>query len=138
MHTKRCGQPSDFLSRHPSKDSSHQFADIAEAYVNFITAHSLPKAISLKDIQQATANDSTLQKLTKMISNNDWMLKDEDNMSEEEKAELNHFAKVKEELTLADNVILKGTRIVVPKSLRDRTLALAHQGHQGITKAIKV
>ena len=134
MHTKGVDNPSDFLSRHPSKDSSHQFADIAEAYVNFITAHSLPKAISLEDIQQATANDSILQKLTKMISNDAWMLKDEDNMSEEEKAELNHFTKVKEELTLADNVILKGTRIVVPKSLRDRTLALAHQGHQGIVK----
>ena len=60
MHTKGVDNPSDFLSQHPSKDSSHQFADIAEAYVNIITAHSLPKAILLEDIQQATANDSTL------------------------------------------------------------------------------
>lgn len=135
VHTKGVDNPSDFLSRHPSKDSSHQFADIAEAYVNFITTHSLPKAISLADIQKATENDPILQKLMEMICNNNWKQKDTDNtLSNEEKAELNQFIKVKEELTLAKNVILRGTRIVVPKSLRDRTLALAHQGHQGIVK----
>lgn len=51
-------------------------------------------------------------------------------------AELRLFSRVQEELTVneADDLILRGTRIVIPSALRQRTLALAHEGHQGIVK----
>ena len=31
-------------------------------------------------------------------------------------------------------LVLRGTRIVVPKALRGEVLRLAHEGHQGIVK----
>ena len=31
-------------------------------------------------------------------------------------------------------VVVRGHRIVMPQTSRDRTLALAHQGHQGVIK----
>ena len=45
------------------------------------------------------------------------------------------FNQVRDELTVseADDLILKGTRIVIPSELHQRALALAH-GHQGIVK----
>ena len=50
--------------------------------------------------------------------------------------ELKHFSKIKEELTVNDtgDLILRRNRIVIPKALRKQTLALAHEGHQGIVK----
>ncbi len=33
-----------------------------------------------------------------------------------------------------EDIVLRDTRIVIPKSLRTRTVELAHEGHQGIVK----
>ena len=32
------------------------------------------------------------------------------------------------------NIILRGTRIVIPSGLRKRAMELAHEGHQGLVK----
>ena len=44
------------------------------------------------------------------------------------------YAQVKDELCVYGELLLRGTRIVVPKLLRDRVVRLAHEGHQGIVK----
>ena len=41
---------------------------------------------------------------------------------------------VKDELCVLIKLVLRGTRIVVPKALRGEVLCLAHKGHQGIVK----
>ena len=41
---------------------------------------------------------------------------------------------VRNELTYIGHVILRGTRIVVPTSLRKRVTELAHEDHLGIVK----
>ena len=41
---------------------------------------------------------------------------------------------VRNELTYIGQVILRGTRIVIPNILRKRVLELAHEGHQGVVK----
>ena len=41
---------------------------------------------------------------------------------------------MRNELTFNGHVILWGTRIVVPQSLRNRVASLAHEGHQGVVK----
>ncbi|KAK0144487.1 hypothetical protein N1851_017148 [Merluccius polli] len=49
---------------------------------------------------------------------------------------LKKFRQISGELTvsLSDDIILRGTRIVIPASLEQRVLQLAHEGHQGIIK----
>ena len=39
---------------------------------------------------------------------------------------------MKEELCAIGKVVLRGTRIVIPQSLRQQVLAIAHEGHVGI------
>ena len=46
--------------------------------------------------------------------------------------DLQRFAKVRDELSASQGLLLRGTRIVMPKCLRHQTLSLAHEGHQGI------
>ncbi len=63
-YTQGLDNPSDFLSRHlpvNATSESQHFQSIAEKYVCFLTQHSVPKAMTLPEIQQATTADPTLQ-----------------------------------------------------------------------------
>ena len=90
--------------------------------------------MSLDEIKQATKLDKTLQKLIELIGTNKWA--DDSFPAEVNIAELRLFSQVCDELTVseADDIILKGTRIVIPSELCQRALTLAHEGHQGIVK----
>ena len=44
------------------------------------------------------------------------------------------FLRCREELTVIDDVILRGGRVLVPEKLRTRLVELAHEGHQGIVR----
>ena len=53
VHTKGIDNPSDFLSRHPSQYTTPQQEQMATRYVNFISSHAVPKAMSLSEIEEA-------------------------------------------------------------------------------------
>ena len=42
------------------------------------------------------------------------------------------FLPVKNELSSIGHLVLRGTRIVIPKTLREKILKLGHEGHPGI------
>ena len=50
--------------------------------------------------------------------------------------ELQAFQHVKVELTVntQENIILCGSRIIIPTALQERAIAIAHGGHQGLVK----
>ena len=52
-------------------------------------------------------------------------------------AEFRLLERVKDELTVSasGNLILRGTRIVIPQSLQEHVINLAHEGYQGLVKA---
>ena len=61
VHTKGSDNPSDFLSRHTNLIEKKQQEIMAEDYVHFLSIHTVPKAMTLSEIQEATAVDPTLQ-----------------------------------------------------------------------------
>ena len=83
---------------------------MTEQYVNFVTRNSVPKALTLKEIIDATNSDVTLTTLRDAIKTNKW-----------DSPAVKQFKAVKNELTsTTDGVILRGTRIVIPSSLQQR------------------
>ena len=133
VHTKGSQNPSDFLSRHTSLTEPKR-EKMAENYVNFLSSHAVPRAMTLAELQEATKADKTLQHLIQMIRTGDWSkisLPDD-----VDKTQLKQLVKVKEDLTIADKVdlILCGNRIVIPTVLQKRAVEIAHEGHQGIVK----
>ena len=137
-HKKGSENPSDYLSRHTSLSSGDKQGTMAEEYVNFLVSSAVPKAMTLEEIQQATAVDVTLQCLVHFIQKHAWNELDNlpQNFKDADRAELQLFKRVKDELTVNDqaNVILRGSRMVVPKALRERAISIAHEGHQGLVK----
>lgn len=82
----------------------------------------------IKDFQVATETDSQLQQLRAVIEEG-WP----NNITNVPK-QLHQFWKVKEDLYVANNLILMGDRLVIPSSRRDLVLKAVHEGHLGIDK----
>ena len=135
VHTKGSDNPSDYLSRHTNLTSNDKQDKMAEEYVNFVTSFAVPKAMTLEEIKQATAEDVTLQYLAK---NNSWnsLYTLPEKFKDADCAELSRFQRVKGNLTINDqaNIILRGSCIVIPKNLQERAILITHEGHQGLVK----
>ena len=128
--------PADYLSRHPIKhvaETSRQ-QKVAEEYVSYLATTSTPKALKTQDIETATQSDATLQAVAEAIQKGNWhyIVKRPGAGTEEFRL----LERVKDELTVtaSGNLILRGTRIVIPKSLQDHVVSLAHEGHQELVK----
>ena len=72
MHTTGYQNSSDFLSRKPHSSEPKKQETMAEDYVNFHSAHAVPKAMTLSEIWHATLGDPTLQQLAKMFCTRNW------------------------------------------------------------------
>ncbi len=116
--------PADYLSRHPITSKSFKKQQkMTEEYVHFITEHSVPKAMTLEEIATATSEDHDLKGLRAALRLNQWS------------SVAKCYSSFKDEYTIGKgNVILRGTRIVIPKSLQRKAIDIAHESHQGLSK----
>ena len=80
----------------------------------------------LREMQNATENDQVLQKLKKLIL--DGFPDSKSSMP----AELIPYFQVCSELSIAEGLIFKGDKIVIPESLRKEMKERIHMGHMGI------
>ena len=119
----------DYFSRHP--DSTVDIEALAaqqqsEWYINAITSHALPSSVSRAEVAQATKADTELQQVASWLTRRD---------RHHFPQHLHQYKHVVDELSQApDGILLRGSRIVVPSSLRERVLELAHKSHQGIAQ----
>ncbi|KAK0148838.1 hypothetical protein N1851_010749 [Merluccius polli] len=135
------------MSRHPAQ-LSHICQEAsnterqAEEYVNFVTTHAVPKAMTLAEIQEATRTDPTLCKVIQLLKEGSWgsLSEKQDFADGVDVAALMSLRKIKDELTVtaSDDTVLRGTKIVIPQSLQNKAISLAHEGHQGVVKTKKL
>lgn len=110
----------DSLSRLLSDTTSkerHQHE--SEEYVRFIAVNATPKALTTREVEEASATDPELIEVRNAI-------------------EKGHFEKCKQyapianELCVIGYIVLRGSRIILPEKFRAKALILAHEGHLGI------
>ena len=95
-----------------------------DSYVNMIVS-SLPATdVMIQDIKSSQSSDATCQK----IHEAGWPHKSQ------LPNDVKPFMSVSTELSLRDGLLMRGSRIVIPKSLRADILQRINSGHQGITK----
>ena len=96
--------------------------DDGEHYARFVVRHTVPAALEESNIRRETAKDAALQSVMR-------------NLPSGKKTECpGPYRMVWEELSVCDGMLLRGNRLVVPESLREKVLDLAHEGHQGIVR----
>ncbi|XP_063607727.1 uncharacterized protein LOC134782233 [Penaeus indicus] len=111
----------DGLSRLSSTDNQHIVPDLQ---INFVT-FSNEKLVTL---QQETSRDVFLHGLKEVIIQG-WpeKMKDLPRM-------LQPYWSFRDELSIEDGLVIKGSRIIIPVSMLNLVLDPIHVGHQGITK----
>ena len=95
--------------------------------MNYVIQNAVPKTMTLEEVKDATLKDQVLQKVRKAIESGTWDTKD---------LEPQPCKRCADELTVNNtkDIIMKGCRIVIPKSLQNRATKLGHVEHQGIEK----
>ena len=115
----------DGLSRSPSKSKKNDSDwNEADEYVKFVTKHAKPIAMSLENISEKSMDDKILNAVRESIDTGKWGANEE----------IQSYRKIKDELCVDGDLILRNTRIVMPSELRDQTLQLAHEGHPGVVR----
>ncbi|MCG8429839.1 MAG: DDE-type integrase/transposase/recombinase, partial [Candidatus Omnitrophica bacterium] len=113
----------DVLSRLPVDSEISDECRNTEDFAYSAVCEALPSAIKPSILESETQKDPILKKVESCILSNDWS-----------SMKSTPFWHVKSELWLYRHLILRGDRIVIPKSLRTSVLKLAHEGHQGIVR----
>ena len=81
-----------------------------------------PRALTTREIERASAEDEELKQIRKCWRIGGWSTAP------------SPYKLLRDEVTVVGRLVMRGMRIVVPLSLRERVLELAHEGHQGIVK----
>ena len=116
--------PADVLSRLPLSNQPRRERSVADEYINFVIKNAAPVAIPPDQIRRETANDPVLQQIQAFLHSGKW----------NRNPETTSYHSVRGELSVANGILLRGQRIVMPYTLRNQTLQLSHEGHQGIVK----
>lgn len=87
----------------------------------------LPDAVPWDELLEETSQDPELKDLKSAIARGYFM-------APERQALRPQLDSVFRELAVVGGLLVRGSCIVVPRSLRVKVIRLAHEGHQGVTK----
>ena len=123
--------PGDYASRHPVGDPESHSDDVeCEEHISFVARNAVPKAVTLSEIESATAKDPMLQAAMSVVKSGCWHKAPPDVSL----SELSRYEQVKEQLTCTDTFLLKSDCLVVRATLQERIVDIAHEGHLGLVK----
>ena len=111
----------DCLSRLAKIPTSSQCHNMSEEYVRILAISATPRVMTTKEIERAFDEDEEL------TTTRSWKTRDWSSAS-------NPCKLLRDEITVIGRLIMRGVWIVVPSSLRERVLELAHEGQLGIVK----
>lgn len=119
----------DALSRSPIEQCSEkeELCLELENYVNFITSSLPVKNAYLEKILEAQQHDKICQILKKYTIDG-WP--NRNSLS----SEISLYYQYRFEISCSQNLLMKGSRIIIPQQLQNEVLQFIHVGHQGITK----
>lgn len=80
------------------------------------------EAITIDKIRETSLIDEEIQAVMKAILDEEWT------------AEVKHFQAFAQELHVMNEILLRGERMVLPKSLRQQAIRIAHIGHPGVVR----
>ena len=112
----------DVLSRLPVVSAEGDCKD-TEEFAYSVASEAMPVALVPSEVEALSAKDPTLDLVRQAVISGDWS-----------KLQGTTYKMVKDELWVIGQLVMRGGRIVMPESLWNRTVLLAHEGHQGVTR----
>ena len=113
----------DPLSRLPLPTTTRSnMESCADRYVCNLVQQMTPCAMATEDIRRASFADPEICQINEALATNQLQLIPKP------------FQDVSDELSTTNGILLRGNRIVLPKSLQTQAVILAHEDHAGITR----
>ena len=112
----------DCLSRLMKITALWHYNSTGEEHVRMVEVSATPRTMTTREIEKASAEDEELTGVRRCWKTGDWS------------SAPSPYKLLRDEITVIGRLVMRGMRIVVPLSLRERVLELAHEGHQGIVK----
>ena len=123
------GNPADVLSRQPLPLPPDNVGERADAnYIAMAVQAAEPASLTLDAVRRASEQDRVTRAAINAIHSGTWDLN---------VPELRRLRGVQHELSEHNDILLKGSCLFIPTSLRYTCLRLAHQGHQGVRKTLE-
>ena len=126
----------DYVSRNPIDDpicvrvDEFSRSEEIEHTFNVVIQSSIPRAISTRELVEATKSDEFISKMVRLIN---------DDKSVESDPSMKPFIAIANEFAVNDQGLMtRSDKCVVPKSLQTRVITLAHKGHAGVTKTTEL
>ncbi|XP_055914211.1 uncharacterized protein K02A2.6-like [Eupeodes corollae] len=112
----------DSLSRLCKIEDTDSFDRHCEYNVCTLIENVVPRALTIREVVRENANDQEIMEAVENIKKDDWTASSK-----------NKLFPFRFELCTLGNILLRGSRLVIPKSLQSRVLELGHEGHPGET-----
>ena len=84
----------------------------------------LQNALTQDGVRAETQRDPQLQTVMQAVQTGQW------------KSDISDFTSFKDEISMHDGLVLTQHRLILPQSLQNRAIDIAHQSHQGTALAI--
>ena len=117
----------DTLSRHPMPHATDTVDDEVEAYMASVTAGWPTTDMRLQEIKEATREDEDLQHVMRYVLQCWPEHRHQVNLVRE----YHHYAG---ELSVLDGILTYGSRIFIPRKLRDDILSKIHSSHASLNR----
>ena len=95
--------------------------NVAEEFVRFCAQEGTPKALTTQEIEKEAKVDTELSEVRNCLQQAKW-----------NQSVMSAYYPVKNELSVIGYLVMRGRRIIIPKTLQAKCLQLAHEGHLGI------
>lgn len=109
----------DAISRLATTEAA-EFDVATEACIYQIAVTVIPDAVTLQEVEEESISDSVIQDVFRSLQEGVWT------------GDTREFKPFNTELCRVGNLLLRGDRLVIPNSLRPRTLQIAHESHPGM------
>ena len=114
----------DVLSRSPLKDNQSDYlSEEAEQYDYFVAEQSMPKVITLDEVESESSKNDIFSKIRLCLKTNKWPAHDKS---------LSPYFKIRSE---HGNLLLRGSKLIIPHKLQESVLSILHETHQGIYRS---
>ncbi|CAG2198053.1 unnamed protein product [Mytilus edulis] len=101
--------------------------NVAEEFVRFCAQEGTPKALTTKEIEKEAKVDTELSEVRNSLQQAKW-----------NQSVMSAYYPVKNELSVIGYLVMRGRRIIIPKTLQAKCLQLAHEGHLEIVGTIQM